>query len=216
VTLFPRTFADASALFGQPDTVLVVAGTLDMRAGQLQIRADAIKKASLSTMIQRAKEEGFFDANEVGLQRTREVDEEKIEMVDEEGNVIAGEVVTVGKETAGEDFLGPLGRWIVEGMKTDDVMKDSDEKKIASESSKSLESSPLSSRISIHTIELPARAPRQLLLDLKRTFETFPGRERVQLKIGGQIVPVPLTITMSTILEKKIEEIMGKYATPAA
>ncbi|HLD71829.1 MAG TPA: DNA polymerase III subunit alpha, partial [Candidatus Peribacteraceae bacterium] len=54
VTLFPRVFSDAAALLGQADTVLVIRGTLDLRGGLLQIRADAIKRASLQTMITRA------------------------------------------------------------------------------------------------------------------------------------------------------------------
>ncbi len=238
VTLFPRTFTDASSLLGQPDTVLVVGGTLDLRGGQLQIRGEAVKRASLSTMIGNARREGFFDEEEAksGLRRTvREVDGEKIELVDEEGNVIAGETMTLGRgNDESEDFLGPLGRWIVSGMKEDEVLsalqlskaspKDSEDSKESkdmrnkgssesSETSDSSQSSPssLSSRISIHTIQLPPRAPRQLLHDLKRTFETFPGKERVQLKIGEQLVPVPMTITMSMILEKKIEEVMEKH-----
>lgn len=219
VTLFPRVFGDAQTLIGLPDTVLVVAGTLDLRAGQLQMRADAVKKASLSTMIAHAKKEGFFDEEEAraGLRRTREIAEEKVDLVDEEGNVIAGETVTVGKEkedaaavAVADDFLGPLGRWIMNGMKAEEPKK-SDGSGDKTKTSDSSETS-VSSRISIHTIQLPARAPRQLLLDLKRTFETFPGKERVQLKIGEQVIPVPLTITMSPILEKKIDELMGKYA----
>jgi hypothetical protein len=209
-----------------------------MRAGQLQVRAEAVKRASLSTMIEKAKAEGFFDEEEAKagiLPRARvATEEEKIEMVDEEGNVVAGESVTVDtKADQTEDFLGPLGRWVVTGMKTDEAMaklglknsKESKDSQDAKEGAKSSSSesfassdsseSSLSTRISIHTIELPARAPRQLLLDLKRTFETFPGKEKVQLKIGEQLVPVPLTITMSAILEKKIEEIMDRHRTQA-
>ncbi len=245
VTLFPRTFTEIASLLGQSDTVLVIGGTLDLRAGQLQIRGEAVKKASLSTMVQRAKEEGFFDEEEAkaGLQmrvRAPESEEAEIEAVDEEGNVIAGEKVIVGKKEEVDDFLGPLGRWIVEGMKVGEVIatpelvadsnvhvnsltrneneEPSTQTRVneltnqrAADSDRSI-----SSQISIHTIQLPPRAPRQLLLDLKKTFETFPGRERVQLKIGEQVIPVPLTITMSTILEKKIDEVMGKYASTAS
>jgi DNA polymerase-3 subunit alpha len=210
VTLFPRVYADAAAIIEQPDTVLVVAGTLDLRAGQMQMRADAIKRASLSTMVVNAKKEGFFDEEEFrsGLRReARTVEEEQIELVDDEGNVIAGETVKLGADKVTDDFLGPLGRWIVDGMKIEDASLDEQPK-----AEPVIVERPLSDQISIHTIQLPPRAPRQLLLDLKRTFETFPGKERVQLKIGEQLIPVPLTITMSTILEKKIEELMGKYA----
>lgn len=52
-----------------------------------------------------------------------------------------------------------------------------------------------------------------MLLDLKRVLETFPGKEKIQLKIGEQMIPLPMTVSYSTILEKKIDEVMGKYAT---
>ncbi|MBI2635990.1 DNA polymerase III subunit alpha [Candidatus Peregrinibacteria bacterium] len=226
VTLFPRVFADAASVLGQADTVLVIGGTLDLRGGQLQIRAEAVKRASLSTMVQNAKKEGFFDEEEAksGLHRgATEREAEQIELIDEEGNVIAGETVKIAADNGEtEDFLGPLGKWIVEGMKTDEIeigtAKEPNASATADESGdkpatrdESASAASLSSRISIHTIQLPDRAPRQLLLDLKRMFETFPGKERVQLKIGGQLVPVPMTITMSTILEKKIEEVMSKH-----
>ncbi len=217
VMLFPRVFTEAAALIEQPDTVLVIAGTLDLRGGQMQIRAEAVKRASLSTMIQKARAEGFFDEEELraGIQRVpREVDEEKIDLVDEEGNVIAGETVTVGKkEEIADDFLGPLGRWIVAGMKMEDA--DAPPAPAASQAKPAAADQSMSAQISIHTIQLPPRAPRQLLLDLKKTFETFPGKERVQLRIGEQVIPVPLTITMSAILQKKIEEVMKKYESVA-
>lgn len=73
-----------------------------------------------------------------------------------------------------------------------------------------------STEISIHTISLPERAPKKLLLDLKHVLETFPGKEKVQLKIGEQIIPLPLTINMSTILEKKIEDVLAGYISSAA
>ncbi|MBI3619098.1 hypothetical protein HY213_03655, partial [Candidatus Peregrinibacteria bacterium] len=234
VTLFPRVFSDAQKHLEQPDTVLVIGGTLDVRGGQLQLRASALKRASLSTMITRAKEEGFFDEEEAkrGIIRTRpdETQEETVELVDEEGNVIAGETMTLGgKNEGGEEFLGPLGKWIVEGMKVEEALK-----MISLEDGRSPlpEHAPLpderpelatsrpvtgndATRISVHTVVLPPRAPRQLLLDLKKTFETFPGAERIQLKIGEQIIPVPLTVTMSTVLEQRIEDVMARYGREA-
>ncbi|MFA6523731.1 MAG: DNA polymerase III subunit alpha [Candidatus Peribacteraceae bacterium] len=227
VTLFPRTYVDAAPLLEQPDTVLVIGGIVDMRGGVLQMRADALKRASLQTMIKRAKEEGFFDEEEArsGIApRKIESSEETVELVDEEGNVIAGEQVAVTEnEPAGDEYFGPLGKWIVAGMKTKEPLerlegsgeetKDRTEK--AAHSSKPTMESPGEKpdpSISIHTVDLPPRAPRQMLLDLKKVFETFPGKERVQLKIGGQLVSLPLTITMSTILEKKIEDVIQKYA----
>ncbi len=242
VTLFPRTYTQAAGLFGLSDTVLVVGGMLDMRAGQLQMRADALKKASLSTMIKRAKEENFFDEEEAKqgfmLRKRAEDEEETVEMVDEEGNVIAGEQVKVsGKEEESDEYFGPLGKWIVGGMSMSGPLgrlgwikgKETEETKGTEEtdgkkskpkppsdssaSSVSSDSSPTS--IHVHTVALPAKAPRQLLLELKRIFETFPGKEKIQLKIGEQLMPLPLTVTMSTILEKKIEDAIAAYAAQA-
>jgi hypothetical protein len=51
-----------------------------------------------------------------------------------------------------------------------------------------------------------------MLLDLKAILEKFPGKERVQLKIGEQIIPLPLTINMSTILENQITKAIEQYS----
>jgi hypothetical protein len=67
--------------------------------------------------------------------------------------------------------------------------------------------------IVVHTIALPQRAPKQLLLDLKRVLQTFPGPEKVQLRIGEQLVPLPLTISMSTVLQKRIDDVIGSHAS---
>ncbi len=64
-----------------------------------------------------------------------------------------------------------------------------------------------------HTVTLPPRAPKQLLLDLKDVFLRYPGREKVQLKIGEQLVALPVTVTMSPLLEQRIDEVLGKYST---
>ncbi|MBT5419744.1 MAG: hypothetical protein HOK80_02555, partial [Candidatus Cloacimonetes bacterium] len=50
-----------------------------------------------------------------------------------------------------------------------------------------------------------------LLLDLKGVLERYPGKERIQLKIGEEIKELPLSVTMTTILEKKIGEVMERY-----
>ena len=235
VTLFPRTFAEAAAFIEQPDTVLVVAGILDVRAGMLQMRVDAVKRASLTTMITKAREAGFFDEEEAkqGIRLVRpQVEAEAIDAVDEEGNVIAGEVVTLGNEVVengndADDFFGPIGKWILQGMPTEKelaslglvdgtsslVGQDSDplatNRKSQIANSKSSPSS--SSPIRIYTIDLPERAPKKLLLDLKRVLEMFPGSEKVQLKIGEQKIDLPLTVTTSTILEKKVEEAIAEH-----
>ena len=55
------------------------------------------------------------------------------------------------------------------------------------------------------------RPEKQRDLELKRIFETFPGKEKIQLKVGEQMIPLPLTVTMSPILEKKIEDAIAAY-----
>ncbi|MDO8468444.1 MAG: DNA polymerase III subunit alpha [Candidatus Peribacter sp.] len=237
-TLFPRVYAEFAQLLEMPDSVMVVGGTVDLRAGQLQIRADALKRAVLSTMIAHAKEEGFFDEEEaragLSIMRKSAGESEEVELVDEEGNVIAGATVTVGETAPADDFHGPLSAWILKGMPVSDLLQElgftdteapetvaegeKTQKKPASrEKTKDPVQEPktYSTEISIHTIELPERAPKKLLLDLKHVLETFPGKEKVQLKIGEQLISLPLTINMSTILEKKIEDVLSGYATMA-
>ncbi len=211
VTLFPRVYTQVANLLELQDTVLVIKGTLDMRGGQLQMRGEALKKASLSTMITRAKEEGFFDEEEAknGLSfKRREDDVEVVEIVDEEGNVIAGETVKLGNKEEEEEFFGPVGKWIFAGMKKnaalkalglDEFLEDEQATSLANDAA------------DVHTITLPARAPKQLLVDLKQIFQTFPGKDKIQLKIGEQMIPVPLTVTLSAILDAKIAEVMQKY-----
>ena len=185
---------------------MVIGGTLDNRAGQLQLRADAVKKVSLSKMVIRAKENGFFDEEEAkrGLIITKAtLEEEQVEVLDEEGNVIAGETMQVQEEAVAEEFLGPLGTWILNGMKTEDALNATVKQKQGKPAK--------DSRISIHTIDLPSRAPKSMLLDIKKTLETYPGKEKVQLKIGEQTIPLNLTVNMSIVLEKKLEEVKGRY-----
>jgi DNA polymerase III alpha subunit len=224
VTLFPKAYAEAAGVIELPDTVLVVGGTLDYRGGQLQLRADAIKKSSLSTMIERAKADGIFDEEEAkrGLSVTRrslEEDADAVDLLDEEGNVIAGEKVKLVTAEGESDLLGPLAKWIVEGMNMEAALKKLEGGgAVASDSS--VETEPEiaphpADASAVHTIELPPRAPKQLLLDLKRTLETFPGTERIQLKIGEQSIPLPLTVTMSPTLERRVKEVLAGYTQQA-
>lgn len=228
VTLFPRAFADAAAFLEQPDTVLVAGGVLDVRGGMLQMRADAVKRASLSTMITKAKEAGFFDEEETkrGIRLIRPVVEtaEAVEALDEEGNVIAGETVTLGNGTdeIADDFFGPIGKWILQGMPMDKELAAlglidisgsgsttaSTTNQQTNKQSSVVKEATSNSPIRIYTIDLPERAPKKLLLDLKRILQMFPGSEKVQLKIGQQTIGLPLTVTTSTILEKKVEEVI--------
>ena len=224
VTLFPKTYADAAEYLEKPDTVLVIGGTLDLRNGQLQVRANAIKKASLDRMIQSAKREKFFDEEEAkrGITVTRATldEEDTVEMLDEEGNVIAGETMQVQEEEKGEDFLGPLGEWILKGMNMEEALdatvKSILEKNSKKDKAKEVAEEESESPISIHTIDLPDRAPKKLLLDIKKTLETYPGKERVQLKIGKQTIPLSMTVNMSMVLEKKLEEVKEQYDVPLA
>jgi DNA polymerase III alpha subunit len=207
ITLFPRTYAQCAEYLEKPDIVIIVGGTLDNRSGQLQLRADAIKKASLTRMIDRAKDEGFFDEAEAerGLTLTKAtLEEEVVEVLDEEGNVIAGETMHVKDSEATAEFLGPLGQWILDGMKIEDALD---------ATVKTLTEKPEDTRISIHTIDLPSRAPKKMLMDIKKILETYPGKEKVQLQIGEQTIPLPMTVNMSMVLEKKLSEVKKQYET---
>jgi DNA polymerase-3 subunit alpha len=222
VTLFPRVFNEIGPALEQPDTVLVIGGTLDYRMGQLQLRADAVKRASLSTMIKNAKEAGTFDEEEAkrGISVTRRsLDEDAVELVDEEGNVIAGETVTVVVDeeqpagTVGDDLIGPLAKWFTDGMPVEGLMEKLDSAEETSASAQALNPEGMEPSAALHTIDLPARAPRQLLLDLKEILMASPGPDPVQLNIGGQMVTLPIRIAMSGALLERIEEAIGRHAT---
>jgi DNA polymerase-3 subunit alpha len=196
ITLFPKTYADAAAVLEQPDTVLIVGGVIDQRSGALQMKVDAVKRSSLSTMIQRAKDEGLFDEEEAknGLKRVRKEEDETVDLVDDEGNVEAGKKATIATDAPIEETI------VSEGGASD-------------ASAVSIESSADAPSISLHTVVLPPRAPKQLLLDLKDVFLLYPGSEKVQLKIGEQTVALPVTVSMSPLLQQRIDEVLGKYST---
>ncbi len=193
IMLFPRIYAQVAELLEESDTMLVAEGVLDMRAGQPQVRADAVRKASLTRMAERAKQEGLFDEEEVrnGLVR-------KQSSIDED-------VSTDQEKEQNGDFLGPVAEWLVGGMDMAEPMKVLGLAEEAPDEAKEV------TRISVHTIELPAHAPKSLLVELKSLFERFPGREKVQLKIGDSVIPVPLTVTVSPILEHRIEQAVAKH-----
>lgn len=195
VTLFPRIYGEVAAVLEQPDTVLVIGGTVDIRMGQLQMRADAVKRSSLTAMIARAKDEGVFDHEEAkrGLSVARRMlEEEVVEAVDEEGNVIAGEKIVVpdGAETL------PRG---------DDIGVQDDGSAVGTPLQESTVALPS------HTILLPPRAPRQLLLDLKALFTEYPGAESIALEISGQRIPLPVTVDFSEELQRRVEEVIGRF-----
>lgn len=195
ITLFPKTYADSAAVLEQPDTVLIVGGVIDQRAGALQMKVDAVKRSSLSMMIQRAKDEGLFDEEEAknGLKRVRKEEDEHVDLVDEEGNVEAGKKAKIAADAPIDETT------VSEGGSAD-------------ASAVSMESSAEAPSISVHTVVLPPRAPKQLLLDLKDVFLLYPGHEKVQLKIGEQTVALPVTVAMSPLLQQRIDEVLGKYA----
>lgn len=194
ITLFPKTYADAAAVLEQPDTVLIVGGVIDQRAGALQMRVDAVKRSSLSMMIQRAKDEGLFDEDEAknGLKRVRKEEDEQVDLVDDEGNVEAGKKAKVATDA-------PIEETVVSESGSADA------------SAVSIEPSADAPSISLHTVVLPARAPKQLLLDLKDVLLLYPGHEKVQLKIGEQTVALPVTVAMSPLLQQRIDDVLARY-----
>ncbi len=225
ITLFPRTYAQAAEAIAKPDTVLVMGGTLEMRMGLPQLRADAVKRASLSMMIEKARDAGMYDEDGAKQWRPRAKPAmtDSVELLTEEGEVIVATLEEEPKPSVtSQEFLGPVSTWIKGGM---DMTAPA--AKVGLSTAQASATTPASSatveplhadsatQISVHTIALPARASKQLLLELKKVFETFPGREKVQLKIGDNIVPVGLTISMSPILEKHIEDTVKRYAVVA-
>jgi DNA polymerase III alpha subunit len=211
ITLFPRTYAQAQEALERPDTVLVLAGTMEMRMGLPQLRADVVKRASLSTMIEKAREAGMYDEEGARSWRPRtKPAEEQVETLTEEGEVVVEKVSAESESAvASSEFLGPVSMWIMQGMDMNEPAS-----RVGVELGGSAPASV--TRISVHTIELPERASKQLLMELKAIFETFPGREKVQLKIGERVVPVSLTIAMSPILEKRIADAVAKFAGTSA
>lgn len=226
VTLFPRVYNEVAPALEQADTVLTISGTLDYRMGQLQVRAEGVKRSSLTAMIKNAKEAGTFDEEEakrgISISRhTLEMDE-GVDAVDEEGNVIAGEVMKIRADEeealAGDDFHGPIGLWMQRGMNTDGLLE-----KIEQTAKAGLTAPPeeaeapraMSEQVvtaSAHTIVLPARAPRQLLVDLKEILVASPGNDAVELNIGGQKVPLPVKVSMTPQLTADVEALMQRYA----
>ncbi len=233
VTLFPRTYAQCKEILEKPDSIFVFAGTLDMRMGAPQLKAEAVKRVSLEVMVQHAKDENMFNEEEAkhwSAAGRRKTEEETVELGTDE-DVLAPTSPVEVLVTPTDSVAGPLTAWIREGMPTAEPLKkvglsgylireaDSGEP-IAENAMVEREETDVSTRspltatrsISIHTVTLPARAPKQLLLDVKSIFETFPGTEKVQLRIGEKTVPVGLTIAMSPLLEKRLEEALKRHA----
>ncbi len=227
VTLFPKAYAQYKNLLSSPGSLYVFGGTLDSRMGVPQLKADALKRVSVETIIEKAKAEGFYSEDEAKNWRGRVIAKE-----DDEGAVeneeaplesfpVMPDPMPAPVET--QPTLGPVSQWIKNGMDTSPILKDlglSKKYSFPTPTEKSglhlqesivqdHQSSPL---ISVHTITLPDRAPKELLLDVKEIFERFPGSEKVELIIGEKRIAVPLTITMSPLLEKRVEEVKQKYA----
>lgn len=216
---FPRTYAQFKETIEKPDSILVMAGTLDQRMGLPQLKVEAVKRVSLETMVDRAKADGMFNEEEAKNWRgtARKEAEEVVEVLTEEGEIIAERIKTADDaslEKSEPKVLGPLADWIGKGMPVAEPLAKLSLSDYSVDAHGSKPAAPPT--ISIHTITLPARAPKELMLEIKSIFETFPGREKVQLKIGEKVVPVGMTITMSPILEKRVEEAVKKYAAAAA
>ncbi|MEQ1849652.1 MAG: DNA polymerase III subunit alpha [Candidatus Peribacteraceae bacterium] len=189
---FPKYYSKFKDVLEDDGSMLVIAGTLDMRLGVPQLKAEAVKRASLDTMIKKAKETGMFSEEEASGWRTPRKIVEDTEESPVEDIPPPSEVTNT--------ILGPLASWIQKGMKTDEPIH-----------ALHFDENPATPIISIHTIDLPARAPKALLLAVKDAFETFPGSEKVQLKIGEKIVDVSMTVTMSPLLEKRIDEAVKEF-----
>ena len=218
VMLFPRTYAQYKDMLEKADSILVMAGTLDMRMGAPQLKMEAMKRASLETMVSNAKQAGMFNDDEAKNWRgtARRESEETVEVVGEEGEVLAA--VSIPLEDAPvplapDTSSGPLTTWIKKGMPVEEPLAVLGmEKYTTGEQADVQHREPAAqASISIHTVELPQRAPKELMLEIKEIFETFPGREKIQLKIGTEIIPVGLTVTMSPIFEKRVEEAVKKF-----
>lgn len=192
---FPKYYSQFKDVLEDTGSMLVLAGTLDMRLGQPQLKAEAVKKASLETMVKKAKETGMFSDEEAkNWHAGKKRKEEEADDITEDAPA----------DSPTEELLGPIAAWIQQGMQTDAPLK-----KLKLDKFELAEEQPT---ISVHTVTLPARAPKELLLAVKEVFETFPGREKVRLKIGSKLVDVPMTIAMSPILEKRIEEAVNKFS----
>ncbi len=223
VTMFPRLYIEAAPVLEQPDTVLKIEGVVDFRMGQLQMRADKMSRSSLTAMIKNAKEGGYFDEEEAkrGISVSRKMLEEAIEAVDEEGNVIAGETVKVAEEATieSDEFLGALGKWMLAGMSSEglaeklssstairDPLSETDSGKLMAENVSQNESTPVA-----YVLSLPARAPKQLLLDLKEVLVASPGTTPVSLQIGSQTIALPISATITPELQTKLEAVIKQH-----
>jgi len=218
VMFFPKYYTPNKEILEDNGSMLVIAGTLDMRLGQPQLKAEAVKRASLETMVQKAKASGMFSEEEAkNWHAGRKKQDHETESEDIKNEITASEMQINIVEPHEEDAssladssddskktYGPIASWIDRGMPAKEPLK-----ALKMEKYELTEEKPT---ISIHTITLPERAPKELLLAVKEAFETFPGREKVQLLIGKKKVDVGLTITMSPLLEKRIEEAVKKFA----
>jgi DNA polymerase-3 subunit alpha len=222
-TLFPRTYAQYKDTLEKKDVLFVMGGNLEIRSGAPQIRVDALKTASIGTLIEKAKEAGLFNPDEVVtrsvLRAEEEVLEEVIPVLDESNKKEQGQETiaedAVPSEALKTDVLGPIAQWVQNGMS----IQEATEKvglegyTLPSDTRESSEETMDTLAISVRTITLPEQAPKELLLEVKSIFETFVGREKVQLQIGEKIIPVSLTITFSPLLEQRIAEAITKYTT---
>jgi DNA polymerase III subunit alpha len=215
VTLFPKTYAQYKEMLEKRDVLLVIGGNLEIRSGSAQVRADALKTVSLSTLIQKAQQEGMYYPDEVVTRSTlvltkKEKEEDDDDLDDapppQEPSV---EVPTPPSEAESPPpALGPLGTWIAHDMPPQEPLRalgldDHTLALRASDADRAL--------LSVRTIHLPATAPKELLFAVKALFEQHAGSEKVQLQIGEKTIPVPLTITFSSALEEALRSTITHY-----
>jgi len=84
--VFPRTFQQYGHVFDE-DKLVVMGGKLDHRRGDLQFSCEEAKSVSLESMIENAKEAGFFDPNERVTRQAKKLELEVRNQKSEEENV---------------------------------------------------------------------------------------------------------------------------------
>lgn len=190
VTLFPKTFAEYANVLEEPGNVLVIGGVIDVRGGMYQLRADAVKKVSLDTMITKAKESGFYDEKEA------------------EGGVLfstdfiqAEEGKSIQRSTGDDDELPTFT--------SAPSHHDQDEEVVGSSTEE--ETLPAKQTTADYTIVLPSHAPQALLAELKQLLASNPGAHTVELDIHGKIIPVPFTVNAQDSLKEKVKTLLAQF-----
>lgn len=201
VTLFPKVFAQAADLIEKPDTMLVLVGVLELRAGLPQLRVDALKRVSITTLVNHAKADGMFDEEEAKHWKPI-VRHDVLESSDADEDHAPSVTSTIGiPEAAGftKKHHGPLSQWMMRGMPMEEPLS-----KLGDVLSVQQKAMP-------HRIVLPAKATKALLLGLKTLLEAHAGTEEVILQIGSSTIDIPLKIMYTKSLEEAIEKLIKQH-----